>query len=274
MAIINEIAGQSASSQRGRREYFIEDVTDAAIAYSLALSVSPSVWEGLYRQDVQIKEKGADTWRAIALYSVLGGTQSTDPVRFSFDIGTASVHITHAIDHIEDYPGTAVDHEGAIGVQKTPGGGLTYEGVDVLVPVFTWEETHNLLYTTVSSIAWLTAMEEATATTNDSAYRIWDEEELIFLGVSGQSQALQDIPVTFRFGVSRTKTNITIGGDGSPGSGIENVDDIGWQYLWNEFEPIDVAANDTVAGRIKAVHTERVYPTSDFSQLGLPDPWN
>jgi len=52
------------------------------------------------------------------------------------------------------------------------------------------------------------------------------------------------------------------------------VDKEGNDYLWIEYEPSEDATANALTNRPKAVHVERVYDYTDFSALGLPDPWS
>jgi len=267
-----ELVGQETSEgqqPRGRQLWRITDVADATTARAVAWSAAPILCDGLLKQDAQIVELGGDQWDVDVTYGAIG---SPDPANISwaFDIGTQQLHITQALEHVQSYAasGTPPDHKGAIGVVHD-GTGQRVEGCDVLIPVFTWEETHNLPAATIVTHTWVQAMEGLVAHINLNPFRVWAKGELLLLGISGQHAQLVDkhVPVTFKFASSRTKTGMTIGD-------IPGVDKEGHAFLWIEYEAADDTAADALTNRPKAVHIERVYEYADFAGLGIGDPWS
>lgn len=267
MSVVVELVGQELEDQQGAQVFHVYEVAFASTAYALVKAVAPAVWAGLLRQTIRVQELGAGTWKGEVAYGTRE-PQEQGSVSWSFSIATQSVHITQAIYHVADYPtGTAPNHQGAIGV-RDDGNGLSVEGCEVVVPVFTWEETHYLPAALVASQSWLQTMESLTAKINNDSYRMWARGELLFLGVSGQhaNQSEKDVPVTFRFASSRTRTNFSVG----PITGVTKE---GHHYLWIEYEP-HVYGSGRLIKRPKAVHIERVYDYADFDLLGIDNPWS
>jgi hypothetical protein len=269
MAYTIELVGESFTSGRnaqGRRRYQVHGTTDRATAYALAAAGSPTTQGGLIRQNVHIEQEGNDIWKADVQYGIAEQGEAGD-VSWSFDIGSEGFHITNGLEHVASFvaSGTAPDHKGAIGVRQD-GSGTTVEGVDIKLPVFTWEETYYAPYSTVASYGFIQTLEATVARINDAAWRIWAKGELLLLGVSGAKRGEEPVGLTYRFAVSRTKTSMTIGD-------ITGVDKEGHNYLWIEYEQKDDAAADKLTSRPLAVHVERVYDYADFTALGLPDPW-
>lgn len=267
MAYVSYLVGEDLSIQDGSLKIRVEDVYDAVTARALAWAFCPVISAGLLKQDITVTNIGYGIYDATVDYGTLPPRDDPSAApTWSFDISTQSIHITHAKEHIETYPaGSDRDHKGAIGVRNDGQGGLTIEGTDVNIPVFTWEETHQLPYSLVSSYGWITTMRAMVAKINNAAFRIWAKGELLLLGVSGQSQGELACPVTFRFADSKTESSMTIGD-------ITGVDKEGWHHLWVEYKK---KSNSTaLTNEPAAVHVERVYDYADFSLLGMPDPWN
>lgn len=268
-----ELVGQETSEgkdPKGRQVWRVTDVSSATTARSVGWAAAPVVFDGLLKQEAHIVELGADQWDVEVTYGRIGAPD-VDNISWSFEIGTSQLHITQALAHVQSYveSGTPPDHKGAIGVVSDGLGGQKSEGCDVLVPVFTWEETHNLPAATVASTAWITSMEALVACINQSAWRIWAKGELLLLGISGSHAKTLDrlVPVTFKFASSRSKTNLTIGD-------ITGVDKEGQHYLWIEYEVTEDTSANSLTNRPKAVHVERVYDYAAFSDLGIGDPWS
>lgn len=268
-----ELVGQETSEgqePRARQVWRIYDVATATQARAVGWAAAPVVFDGLLKQEAQITELGNEQWDVDVTYGSVGSPDAAN-ISWAFEIGTSQLHITQALEHVASFveTGDPPDHKGAIGVVADGFGGKKNEGCDIIVPVFTWQETHNLAPALVASYLWIEAMEAMVAHTNLTSFRVWGKGELLLLGISGQHSSLSErlVPVTYRFGSSRTKTGMTIGD-------IEFVDKEGHDYLWIEYEPEDDTDSNSLTNRPKAVHVERVYDYAAFSGLGIGDPWN
>ena len=273
MAYAVELVGQETSegeNATGRQRWSVSGTESATIARALAWASAPVVFDGLLKQRAQLRELGGGEWEAEVFFGLTGQSGDANDISWSFEISKQSLHITHSVAHVESYvaSGTAPDHKGAIGV-RSDGNGQSVDGCDVSVPVFTWQEVHNVPAALVASYAWLQIMEGLVATINNAAFRIWGEGELLLLGVAGQHAKLaeKNVPITFRFASSKTKTGMTIGD-------ITGVTKQGHDYLWVEYEQAEDATAIALTSRPKAVHVERVYDYGNFSQLGIGDPWS
>jgi hypothetical protein len=272
MSVVIEEIGQELArgqSPSGRRRLQITGTDDKTTAYSLAAAATASIWGGLVKQNVRVREVGDSIWKAEVQYGVAEQGESGD-VSWSFEIGSETLHITQAVEHIASYAPdgeTAPDHKGAIGVRRD-GSGVTVDGTDIIVPVFTWEETHYVAYETVASHSYIETLEQRVATMNSGAFRIWESYELLLLGVSGAKRGEEPVALTFRFASSRTESNIAVGDD------ITVAEKKGHDYLWIEYQQEDDDVSKTLTSRPLAAHVERVYDATDWSSLGLPDPWS
>jgi len=269
MAYVVELVGQEVTKGRNPQallKYQVRGTEDKATAYGLVLAASPTVTMGLVRENARVVEEGGGIWAGTVIYGTMEQGEPGD-ISWSFNIGVENFHITNALAHVQSYAaaGTPPDHKGAIGVRQD-GSGRTVEGVDIKVPVFTWEETHYASYETVASHGFIQTLESTTAKINDAPWRIWDKGETLFLGTSGAKRGEEPVGLTYRFASSRTKTGMTIGD-------ITGVDKEGHHYLWIEYEKKEDGAANTLTDRPLAAHVERVYDYADITALGLPDPW-
>ncbi len=268
MAEVIETSKQELSDKDGVRRYTVLDVADAITARGLIDVMAPLVWDGKCKKDVRIQELGNGHWEGDVPYSTLDRGDTGD-VRWSFNIGTQSVTITHALAHVATYPDGGDPHKGAIGV-TVDGNGQTVKGCQALVPYFTWDEEHFYPAPIVASHAFIQNLEALVSTCNESAWRIWGAQELLLLGAeSSGTKNMGDelaVGVKYRFASARTKTNQTIGD-------ITGITKTGHNYLWIEYE--EQEADGIGTSRPVRVHTERIYALGDWSaDLPLPDPWN
>jgi len=245
--------GQNPS---GTKKYQVSGTEIATLAYALVNAAAPAVWSGLLKQNVDMEELGGGVWFGYVQY---GTTEAGEPgdVTWAFQIASETLHITQALQHIEDYAkeGEPPNHKGTIGLRG--------EGCDVHQPSFSWEESHYVNYAAIGA-GYIETLESIVAHINHAPWRIWGKGELLLLGVSGSKRGEEAVPLTYRFAVSRTRLNFSAGD-------ITGIDKEGFHYLWLEYEPEEDPPHLT--NRPKAAHVERVYDYADFTQLGLSDPW-
>jgi len=272
MAITIEKVGEELNDNGGRRVYQVLDVTVALTAYSLIDALAPVIWNGLIKQNVTVRELGKNVWEGEVPYGILERAEEGS-IDWNFKIGTSSLHITHALAHVKSYDkdGAITDpdrlHQGAIGV-RNDGNGQSVEGCDVLMPVFSWSETHFFPYATVATHSWISTHEALVATCNQASWRIWAAGELLLAGVSGNKRGQQPVAVTYDFLSSRTVTGLDVGE-------ISGIGKKGHEYLWVEYAPEEDTTSKRLTQRPIAVHVEQVYQEADWAaNLPLPDPWS
>jgi hypothetical protein len=242
----------------------VRGTEDRAVAYAMLQAASPTTCQGLIRQHIQLKEEGGGIWSGRVEY----GVHDTELSTWSFEIGTEALRVTHAKEHIADYPASATNHQGAINVVKDGAGKIRVEGADVLTDTFTWEETHFLPYDLVATYDFVANLKAAKLHVNDADWRIWNAGEVLFLGATGAKRNEETVPITYRFQSSDNVTGWTVGT-------ITGIDKQGHHLAWVEYAATEDAVANDVAGRAKAVHIERVYDYVDFSTLGIGDaPWS
>jgi len=233
-------------------------VTIAGIPFVLASHhVEPvNVWN----VDASGLPAGTMIWDGSALYQRFDWQpKETGESTFSFDTSGGTQHITQSLSTVAKYPaGTAPDCKGAIGVSQS-GDSQMVEGVDIVVPVYNWSETHYLSNATVTA-AYKQTLFGLTGKVNTAAFKGFAIGEVLFLGASGSQRGTEDWEITFRFAASKNKVGLTIGT-------ITGIDKKGWEYLWVRYK-------DSIDANVKvkvpaAVYTEQVYENGDFSGLGI-----
>jgi len=180
---------------------------------------------------------------------------------FSFDTGGGTQHITQSLDTARYVAsGTAGNHKGAIGVA-----GENVEGVDIVVPVYNFSETHYLANATVDD-AYKLVVFGLTGKVNVAAFKGFAAGEVLFLGASGSQRGTEDWEITFQFAASPNATGLTIGDITNPPDGISKK---GWEYMWVEYKDvIDETAERKVKQPVQ-VNIEQVYESGDFSGLEI-----
>ena len=251
--------------------YFLTGENDLATVLSDFVIDAPATYGGLARQNVEVDYYAGNedniTWIGRAVYKIAPITSFAvgDDI-YSFDTGGGTEHVTHSISTSETaVPGGAVaaDHKQAINVADGRVG-----GVDIVVPVFRWQETHYLADATVTN-AYIAILYALTGTTNNAAFanrkgsaETYPIGSILFMGASGSKRDQGDWEITYSFAGGQNEVFIVIG-DITVGSKLA------WEYLWLESAPQkDATAKRMVMPPIQA-NVEQMYKASDFSTLGI-----
>lgn len=190
-------------------------------------------------------------------------TPETGDSSFSFDTGGGTQHITQSLETVGSYAasGNAPDFGGAIGVTHD-----NVEGVDIIVPVYSFAETHYLDDEVVTN-AYKGKLFHLTGKVCNASFKGLDAGECLFLGVSGSQRGSgADWEISFRFAGSENKTNLTVGG-------ITGINKKGWEYLWVRYQDVTEDSPGLVAPMVVkqpiAVYVEKVYENGNFADLGI-----
>jgi hypothetical protein len=140
------------------------------------------------------------------------------------------------------------------------------EGVDIVVPVYAFSETHTFTDAQVTD-AYKGTLFRLTGKTNNAAFRGCAAGECLFLGAAGSKRGTGDWEITFKFAASPNLTNIVIGA-------ITVVSKKGWEYLWVRSIPKVIGSGETAVLTMMPRHAyvERVYDEGDFADLDPPEP--
>jgi len=246
--------------------YHVVGTDSESEAKHAVLAASPAAYGSttdppyLCRQSVLLEPLGPMRWNATVNYDTKWPTAPSSQDSFSFETQGGTQHITQSLATVGIYAAPGYDapyFQGAIGVSQTG-----VEGVDIVVPVLHFSETHHF-----PSISWSyrNLLATLTGTVNAGSFRGFAAGEVLFLGASGsRREDNTEFPweVTFNFAAQPNRRHISVGN-------IRNISKAGWDYMWVRY----AAEDDEDAGeRIKrpvAVYIERVYPAADFSALGI-----
>ena len=242
--------------------YAIDGTSSESDAIAALKATAPTTVRGLVRQPVEIEPIFTDTltldagrWRGIVRYGQSRIHSSpTGTSSFAFDTGGGTQHITQSIGTVGSYPEGAPDHGGAIQVHDN-----VVEGVDIIVPVYQFTETHVLPSSSVTT-AYKGQVFQLTGRVNDAAFKGCAAGECLFLGATGSSRDDGDWVITYRFAASPNKTGISVGS-------ITGIAKKGWEYLWVSYA-LDEDAGRPVKKPI-AAYVEKVYEIGSFALLGI-----
>jgi hypothetical protein len=239
--------------------------SDRATVYALVMALAPATLaDGLWRHSPELDNQGGGTWYATVPYKPFE-TPESGKYEWRLNIGTRSMRITHSLETIsKTAPAgqTAPDYKGAINVVD----GERVDGLDRALPEFSWEED---LYIAMASVTTtlLNTIYGSVATTNDGTWRFFDAGEVLFLGCSGAPVNADLCKFTFRFAAEPNLTDIAVG------DAITVPSKKGHEYLWVAYAPAVDATAKRLVRQPMAAYVERIYEESDFSAMGLPDPW-
>lgn len=253
--------------------YTIRGTTDDIAAKQALIDASPTEYDGLPRLSAEIDPVGVigdsgssgtdgkpNVWDGTVRY---GATDDSPPQTgesvFNFDTGGGSQHITQSLGTVGVHaaPGTTAPFfGGAIGVTDT-----SVEGVDIIVPVYNFAETHYLPASMVT-LAYRQTLFHLTGKVNDAPFKGTASGECLFLGASGSKRGIEDWEITFRFAASPNQNNLVVGD-------ITGIAKGGWDYLWVRYQDVEDASAKALVKRPLAVYVERVYHFGNFSGLGI-----
>ena len=244
--------------------YNVFGTTDDVEAYAALVNASPPYYAPtslliVARKRATLRRVGPQLWEGVVQYGAYGQLELPGESSFAFDTGGGTQHITQSLQTValEAPPGkSAPNFKGAIGATQH-----AVEGVDIVVPVYQFSETHYLLDALVTE-AYKITLSLLTGKVNEGLFKGFEMGECLFLGASGSKRGTGDWEIGFRFAASPNVTDLTIGD-------ITGVNKKGWEYLWVRYmDATDEAANAPVKIP-QAAYVERVYEYGDFTLLGL-----
>lgn len=197
--------------------------------------------EGYYEAQVSFSRRETETGESQYQFETTGGT----------------VHVDRSVATVQSKRaggGTAPSFGGLIGVN-----GEEVAGCDIIVPTFSFSETHTLSNATVDG-AYKLALFAATGKVNNAGFKGFSTGEVLFLGASGTQRNGEDWEVNFRFLAAENQSGLTVGG-------ITGINKKGHEYLWVHFAN-DVSEQRLVK-KIDTVLVEQVYQTHNFANIGI-----
>ena len=258
--LVTEEWGSRASVEgpdpRATLQFIVRGGDDPLEAKVALLYGSPLVWDGLLRRERDTTRIAHRTHLGVVRYGRLPpGPDDPDWVSdgYHVDFTTAggTQRVRQAIATVASYAPAgkvAPDVAGVIG---------RGEGVDVVVPVFEWTETHHLADVTALYKSYLYSL---TGTVNHAAWGVYSAGEVLFQGVTGRRAGPDGWTLTYRFAASPNMTDIAVGP-------ITVTAKEGWDYLDILYE--DVVDENELVQNPRAAYVQQVYRRGDFALLGL-----
>jgi len=267
--------GARYGGKSGERLYVIEGTADEAAALTALNTEAPAALGALVRTDTEVEPSCVDEdngdasrWLGRASYSQRPAVSypATGTSETSFDVTGQGMTVFHSLNTIASYKATwwagdAPDYEGAINVTGC-GKDQRIEGVDNTPhAALEWQETHYKPAGFVT-VSYLAALRDSVWSVNNAAFKGFAAGEVIFLRATGVNRGGGDWSITFRFGVSPNRTNLTVGT-------ITVAAKLGWHYLWVRYWPRKHAGSKTIVQSPAAAYVERIHETFDFAGYGI-----
>lgn len=260
MSVTQDIESRYIPGKSAELHYTIRGAANEAAARDALTAVCPATFEGLIRKERQIEAVHVDSsnpdgnlWKATVVYGV------TDPSDFttSFDTTGGSQHITQSPYTVSKIPTNAPNMKGAIGFD-----GQRVNGVDIVIPVYTFLETHFKSTSSVSN-TYRKTLANLTGKVNNGSFRGFDAGEVQFRGASGQLvivEGTQQWQLTYQFAASPNLTNVPVGD-------LTVSSKLGWDYMWVLYG--DAVDAQTLVQQPIAAYVERLYEFASFGDLGI-----
>lgn len=231
-------------------EFLLKGFADEPSAIDALSGASSDVYNGLRYHSCELTECLNDgIWKGKARYVAKPATV------VQYDSTGGTQHITQSIATVGKYGAFSDELGNAIGVD-----GDNVAGVDKVVPIFNWTETHFLEDAELNVPVYYAL----TGHVNSDSFQGYNAGEVLFYGVTGQEREDGLWEVSFKFGYQPNASSLTVGT-------IPGIEKKGWEYLWVFYAN---AVDTTAKVKIKkptAVYVEQIYDYGPFASLGIGD---
>lgn len=240
-------------------EYLADGIEDDSVVQAIALSTAPMAIATatgiLWRQDLQVKERGTKLYYVTVTYGEKKSESGNYSLSFDTTGGTVNIKVGKAtVGYAAS--GTAIDYKGAIGVRDEG----EVEGTDIVLPALkiTANFRHPQGYITANQIKNLA---RNTGKMNSGAFLGFAAGEVLFMGATGSEGTDTETTIAYQFACSENLSNQVI-------NGITVAEKRGWDVLWMTFEDVvDSAAGSAKARRPKHIYVSRVYDQFDMASF-------
>jgi hypothetical protein len=250
-----------ADNSQVELEYHIIGTLDPNDALNALIAAAPltQTTDGtlLSHRTASLEPVGHTVWKGTMSYQKRSKERpelQTYESSYQFETGGESKRITHSLQTVQTVrpSGTPANFKNAIGVN-----GDQVEGCDIIVPTFTFSETHVLPPSLVTG-GYKLALFRCTGKVNQHSFRGFAAGEVLFLGASGSKRGDEDWEISYRFAASENVAGLAIGD-------ITGINKKGWEYLWLFFEE----ATDESLTIMKPIqcNIEKVYEVHNFANL-------
>ncbi len=200
--------------------YNVWGTTEEATVISKIEETAPTSHRGLLRSSIECDPRDHELWEVTVEYSLEESLRYVTDVSWSTTGKTQtryrSLNTETTIDFDRNPWSSPPDFDGLINVSEDGPA-----GVDVIVPTLSFTETHKFNPEDVTEEK-IAQWSELTGTVNLHEFRGFKKGEVLFKGVSGQTNA-DLISLTFEFDVARTWY-------WSHNGDVKTIE--GWNYMW------------------------------------------
>lgn len=272
--------------------YAMGSDSEAAVVAQAQIDI-PETYFNLVIKTISYKNRGGGFWDIQANYEVPDFIESDglgDPLEphtpppelqapideaqhvgpeFSADTSGGTVHITQSLEtkiSKRAGGGAAKNHKQAIGVTKDG-----VEGCDIFAAKLEFAIT---LKTPWITWGYIRRAKELTGRVNDAVFLIFDQGEILYLGMTPSYQSGEGWTLGHKFAMNENEEEVVISdtltleaadrADGEPWAKL------GWEYLWVDYVPSEDAGD--VVQRPRDAYIEQVYKTGDLKILGFGGP--
>ena len=251
------------------------DQFDAAT--TLANQTPLTIYGGLLRRtatEAKEVESISGLYEGRCTYSFIGATKQSGDTSFNFDTSGGTQHIVSNISTKGKFPPEAPDPKGIINAKESG----TADGLDINVPVWAFTGTIYLPFKNITT-DYMRSIYITTGKVNnapitlvlDGITQSFDTGELKFDGATGARRGSGEMEISFKFGASPNRTNITIGN-------ITGITKGGWEYLEIATKKTDVSytpkdtqkAVSVIRLEPRFVYCHEIFASADFTKLQIP----
>lgn len=251
----------SGASPSATLVYDVVGASSELDALSAVASVAPTTFNGLPRTSRSAEPLTGSRFKVRVSYEP-NRPESSTVAESSYEFNTAGGSETMYVSRgtVASYAapgaGSAANFSGGINVtQDGP------NGVDRVVPVYQFSETHVLSAATVNG-TYKATLFSLTGTVNNASFKGFAAGEVLFLGARGTKNGSGDWEINFSFNALPNVTGATFG----PFTGVNKK---GWEYLWFQFAEEEDATAKRVVRKPVAAYVETIYPSASFAGLGI-----
>lgn len=259
-------------------KYIVTGTDDIYAAWAAVAAEAPGFDGPLIRDTINLKHISCEHWEAEVSY-VDPERKKKDPdigeLEWDYDTMGGTQHITQGLEPTKIFlvpgPHGPKEFQRAIECSRTGRGQWNVKGTDVVVPKGEVNVTTSFAPGAVT-LDWRRQVKKLIGKVNNAPWKVWDGEEMKFLGMRLKAKYREKTTVTFSFLESENITaadNITVGGlNGAGGAGASPpIEMTGHQYLWVYYEQDE--DNGQVLMKPKQANVETICRKGDFSILGL-----
>lgn len=235
--------------------------TESEITDYIALNCPEYYAGNIPRKRISISERLTENlWKVEVEYafdSTNRGDANKDPddpipvndSAYGFEISTETRKMVYSFGLKQRFPAGA----------PTPQAGIRDgEGIDTIMPVAHFTETHKLL---LCDAAYRKKVASLVGKINDGVFRGYGRGEVLFIGASGSKDGDNSWNITFKFATAENQSGLTIGT-------ITGVSKDAWDCIWVKSRDVNVQGVGLIR-QAQYVYTEQVYEYDDFGKLGI-----